>query len=148
LLPAELGETIDGTGGIGPDQHRRTARVARPGPEPLGDRGQCFGEHLDVIAGSARPRVPGPEFAGQGFTGGDLGAVGEHQQGVKAEGPFPGGSCVFLSVGMIDADRGVHVQHDRSTGHRRPAGRPDGRPRRCPGRLHSGQVPGVDALVQ
>ena len=146
--PAELRETISGTSGIGPDQHRGTVRVARPRPEPLRDRGQRFGEYLDVIAGGARPRVPGSEFAGHGLTAGDLGAIGEHQQGMKAERPLPGGRRVLLPVGMIHADRGVHVQHDRFTGHRCPAGRPHRRPRRRPGRLHRRQVRGVDPLVQ
>ena len=148
MFPAELRETISGTGGIGPDQHLGTVRVTRPRPELLGDRGQGFGEYLDVIAGGARARVPGSEFAGQGFTAGDLWAVGEHQQGMKSEGPLPGGSRVFLPVGMINADRGVHVQRDRFTGHRRPAGRPDRRPRGGSGRLHGRQVRGVDPLVQ
>jgi hypothetical protein len=54
------------------------------------------------IAGSQQPR--------QSFAGGDVGAVQKHQQRVEPERLLPGRGGVFLVVGVINGDGGIHIQ--------------------------------------
>ncbi len=148
LLSTELRETKGGTGGIGPDQHRGAVRVARSWPESLGDRGQRFGEHLDVIAGGVEPAFPGRSLPAIASPAAISGRSANTSRVRNPNVRFQVAAAVLLPVGMIHTDRGVHVQHDRVTGHRCRAGRPHRRPRSRPGCLHARQVRGVDPLVQ
>ena len=100
-----------------------------------------------MVSGSVAAGVPRSQQPSQRFAAGDLRSVQEHQQRVMPEGLLPGRRCVLLVIGVIDGDGGIDVQMQPAARRRCRPGRPRRASSSPAGSTDTGQMFGVDALI-
>ncbi len=145
-IAARLGEAMGGPGRVAAHHHRRSAVRAGLRAPIGGQRGQRLLEDADVVCGGVGAGIALAQQSGQGFPAADLWAVQKRQQRMVAEGLLPRRGGVLLVVGMVDDQRGIDVDVERSATGGGGSGGPGRRPRGCSGVADLRQVGGVDAV--